>query len=83
MPGSKANRIGWGRPLVWQLRRGSFGWQDAGLFTVGSPGLSEPLPPTMGLGDYLHSREERSQRPGPVLRLPRMRRGGASWVLQP
>lgn len=39
--GPKANRVG-DRPLVWQLRRGSFGWQDAGLFTEGSPGPSKP-----------------------------------------
>lgn len=39
--GPKASRVG-GRPLVWQLRRGGFGRQDAGLFTVGSPGPSKP-----------------------------------------
>lgn len=40
--GPKASKVGWGRPFVWQLRRGGFGRQDAGLFTLGSPGPSKP-----------------------------------------
>lgn len=57
------------RPLVWQLRRGGFGRQDAGLFTVGCPGPSKP---PHGMGRLFTQQGEGSQ----VLcsSLPRMAR---------
>lgn len=75
----KARRVGWGRPFVWQLRRRGFGPQDAGLFTVGSPGPSEP---PCGTGRLFTQQGERSSDQVLDSSLPRMRRGGASCVLQ-
>lgn len=60
---------GRGRPLCLATEKRRLGRQDAGLFTVGSP------------GDYLHSREERSQRQRSVL-LP-VQNGEGRGVLGP
>lgn len=62
--GPEISRIGGGKPLVWQLRRGGFGRQAAGLFTVGSPGPSKP---PLGMGRLFTQQGEGSQRPGPML----------------
>lgn len=70
----KARRVGWGRPFVWQLRRGGFGPQDAGLFTVGSPGPSKP---PCGTGRLFTQQGKKELRPGPGL-LPAQNEEGRS-----
>lgn len=70
--------MGWDRPFVWQLRRGGSGPQDAGLFTVGSPGPSKP---PCGTGRLFTQQGKKELRPGPGL-LPAQNEEGRS-VLRP